>query len=109
MPFLPAIPGKEDRLVILLDPADGDRRLARRIKLLTVILHRREAAWRAPLFAVLGIAAFGWTTIAHPTPVITGYREAADRVGELAPRNGRVVCCGATRWIVHLQSTPIPQ
>jgi hypothetical protein len=48
----------------------------------------------APLAVVVGISAFGWTVTQSPTPRITGYREAAERICEIAPPNARVVFNG---------------
>src|SRR5262249_23635888 len=92
--ILTAIPGKEARFVILLAPPVVIAASLGLTNLLTLLFRQRWAALQIPLTAAIGIATFGWTAIAHPIPVIMGYREAADRVGELAPQNGRVVFAG---------------
>jgi hypothetical protein len=50
--------------------------------------------WRAAGPIAVAIGAFAWTAVDPPTLRVTGYREAAEEVGRIAPPNGRVLFVG---------------
>jgi hypothetical protein len=58
------------------------------------IIRERPFHYLQYLLPVAGAVLLAWTLREAPTPVVTGYHEAAEAVGELAPCNGRVLFVG---------------